>query len=211
MSLLVCCSATAFLLFLASFAWNRQWRVGFVQLAALPWQRSWPLRLVRDGLAVAALGLLLNGCGGSSPTDARSASPASSAQPGGCSFSFTGWSGKETAPNMWWRWSPGTGEIRIVAPHPLDISLEGQIVSVQPPNTVDILLNGSQQTQIANASKSATALKVASLHLHEGENVLTFVSQNKGIKIPGDPRVLAFAIYNLQTHALNGETCSLEP
>lgn len=128
-----------------------------------------------------------------------------------CSFSFTGWYAKETGGSMWWRWSAETGEIHIATAHPMEISLDGQVVSAQPPNTVDILVNGSQQEQLAISSKEAAPLKAASLHLHEGENVLAFVSRNKGIKIPPDDRVLAIAIYNLQTRALNGGTCSLEP
>jgi hypothetical protein len=194
-----------FLLFVAACVSSGDgWR------AELPWQRSRLFRFALCGLAAGALALLLNACGGSAPapTETRGGSAASA---NGCSFSFKGFSDKEAGTGMWWRWSAGTGEVHIVAAQPIDISLDGMVSSIEPPNTVDVLLNGTQQAQIATPSKERAPLKIASLHLNQGENVLTFVSKNKGIKIPTDSRILAIAIGNLQTHALSGGTCTLVP
>lgn len=209
MSLLIYCAVAALLFFSAGFLFTPPRLVPAARL----WQASRPFGLAPCGLAVGTFALLLNGCGGSAPTptEAHTASSAPAASTNACSFSFTGFDPKETGANMWWRWSPAKGEIHIIAAQPMDISIEGQIVSAQPPNATDVLLNGIQQAQIANASTVAALLKLTSVHLNAGENVLAFVSHNKGIRPASDPRLLAIAVYNLQTHALNGGTCTLEP
>jgi hypothetical protein len=128
-----------------------------------------------------------------------------------CSFWFTGWYGKETDGPVWWRWTAGQGEIHIVVAQPTEATLDGELSSIQAPNTVDILVNGSQQAQIANNANAPSPVRSLPLHLKAGDNVVDFVSHNKGIRIPNDDRVLAIAIRNLRTQAVNGGACTLEP
>jgi hypothetical protein len=127
-----------------------------------------------------------------------------------CLFSFTGWYGTETDGALWWRWSAGKGGIHIAVAQPMEATLDGEIASIQPPNTVEILVNGIHQARIDNNSSAPSPIPPLPLHLKAGDNVVDFVSRNQGIRVPNDDRVLAIAIRNLRTRAVNS-ACTLVP
>jgi len=89
--------------------------------------------------------------------------------------------------------------------------MTGEVLSINPPNSIRVLVNAETEAVIENDSNAPGFIKFVALHLRAGENVVRFVSRNKGIKIPNDGRVLAIAIRNLQIHAVSGGACLLEP
>ena len=116
----------------------------------------------------------------------------------GCSVSFKGWYGQERAGPDWWRWSSGTGEVHIFVSQDRDITLDGAMSSVQPPNTIHVLLDGQDKTQIQTLNAAPSAFQGISLHLPKGDHAVEFVSNKPGTRIPGDGRLLAIAIRNLR-------------
>ncbi len=123
-----------------------------------------------------------------------------------CSVGFKGWYSQERSGSAWWRWSSGTSELQIYVPKEQEIALNGDLAAIQPPDTVQILLNGISQAQFEVPSTGAT-FNGLSLHLPKGESVVRFVSRNPGIQPSGDTRLLAFSLRNLQIQA--GEACEL--
>jgi hypothetical protein len=124
-----------------------------------------------------------------------------------CAVAFKGWYSQERSGSDWWRWSSGTSELQVFVPKDQDIVLDGLLASFQPPNTIDILLNGTSEAQIANPSPGLGSLRGLSLHLPKGENVIQFTSRTPGIQPPTDTRILAFSLRNLRIEA--GRACEL--
>jgi hypothetical protein len=63
----------------------------------------------------------------------------------GCSLDFTpGWHAKESTGSDWLRWSDGTGQLAVASRQPLDLVLQGEVLSIVRPNTVAVLNDGRE-------------------------------------------------------------------
>jgi hypothetical protein len=127
----------------------------------------------------------------------------------GCSLSFTGWDGQERAGQDWWRWSSGTGDVHIFVSQDRDITMDGAMSSIQSPNTIHVVLDGQSKTQLQTLTSAPSAFHGISLHLPKGGHTVEFISQNSGTRIPGDGRLLAIAVRNLQVQTPAGE-CKMQ-
>ena len=131
-----------------------------------------------------------------------------SAPEAGCSVAFQGWYDIERSGAQSWRWSSGAGELHIFVSQDRDLTLEGAIVSLQPPNTIDFLLDGVPKSQIQTTSAAPAPLPKMLLHLTKGEHVIAFQSKNPGVRIGSDTRLLAIALHDLNVQTPGG--CELQ-
>jgi hypothetical protein len=127
----------------------------------------------------------------------------------GCVATFDkGWYGQERAGADWWRWSSGTGEIRVSVREDSDIRMDGVLASAQPPNAVSIVLDGESEGQIPTPDSEPRPLQGLSLHLPKGDHVIQFISRNAGRKLPPDTRSLAISLRNLRIQ--NPRRCKMQ-
>jgi hypothetical protein len=134
-------------------------------------------------------------------------------QPPPCTFMFAaGWHALEQDGRAWWRWSEGRGEVHVVTPADGEVVLIGQLSAVQPPNAVDLLVNGAKVVTWEIIGDGAYPFKAVRLHLKAGQHRLVFASHTAAIRLPTDPRLLAFAVRNLLMVSADGAAlCELQP
>ncbi|HTS51215.1 MAG TPA: hypothetical protein VMH05_24880 [Bryobacteraceae bacterium] len=164
-----------------------------------------PLKVATPGKYVIRLAMVQEGVAWFLPRDAaRSVQfPVTVEDPetadGGCSATFDkGWYGQERAGADWWRWSSGTGEIHVSVREDSDIRMDGLLASAQPPNRVNIVLDGESQAQILTPDSAPSQIQGLALHLAKGEHVIQFLSRNAGKTFPTDTRSLAISLRNLR-------------
>jgi hypothetical protein len=132
------------------------------------------------------------------------------AKANGCWAEFSGWYGRETdTSGNWWRWSSGTAGMQVIASRDLDTFLEGRLSSIQQPNNVRLILNGREAARLQIGLPQVVELMGIALHLKQGINNLQFASDNAGIRIPSDSRLLAISVRNLKITTRTGASCLL--
>jgi hypothetical protein len=109
----------------------------------------------------------------------------------------TGWHDPETTDPLRWRWSDGPGQVRVFAERDMEVSMDGALGSSQPPDRVEVLVNGRVVRTLDVTSTEAQSLGPIPLRLHAGENVVEFRPRNPAIRVPNDPRRLAVVVNNL--------------
>jgi hypothetical protein len=133
-----------------------------------------------------------------------------------CVFSLSeGWHSREQGGQSWWRWSPGQAKVSIISKQNLATTLNGELYSIQQPNTVDVLLNGDKVATWEIPAETPTGFHPFSsltLQLVPGDNQLEFISHNPAITPSGDNRPLAIALKDLVLTPSDSNTpCVLRP
>jgi hypothetical protein len=114
-----------------------------------------------------------------------------------CTFPLTwGWYGIERAGADWHRWTGGRARMRVLVARDTDAILRGELVSIQQPNEVDLLLNGKPTATVGITQAGWQPFGPIPLALGHGENSIEFVSRNPPVQIPTDTRWLAIALGN---------------
>lgn len=110
-----------------------------------------------------------------------------------------GWYSPESGGGNTWTWAAGSAAVQVRNPHasPLEFRLRFGLVSTGP-RTVRVVLNGVEIWRTAIDSGDTLAASFPGLSLKSGENRLEFLSDEPGLKIGADPRVLAFSVQNLR-------------
>ncbi len=116
----------------------------------------------------------------------------------------SGWYPVEHSGQDWLCWTDGRGQLSVVVSNDMVAELSGQILSVQRPNDVDIVVNGTKAAsrRVDWTKWEFRDFRPIYLPLKAGENTVEFVSHNPPVKIEGDNRALAVAIRNLSLTAL---------
>jgi hypothetical protein len=129
-----------------------------------------------------------------------------------CTYTMSyGWYKVEQNKQLWWRWMSGLGVVQVNTTRPLRVVMTGSIASITPPDTVDVLVGGTEVATIpVTMHNGREAFDPVVLHLQSGVNTITFHSHNPSGHAKSDPRDLAIAVYNLQI-AANGNipVCAL--
>jgi hypothetical protein len=110
----------------------------------------------------------------------------------------SGWHQVERTETGRRRWSPGTGEIRIFAGEPSTVTFTGEFTTLQVPNSIAVIVNGTQQQTIELSTTHEVSAASLRIQLQHGENRIEFVSANKAAHTAGDLRDLAFSVLNLR-------------
>lgn len=110
-----------------------------------------------------------------------------------------GWYSPESGSGNTWTWAAGSAVVQVRNPHAgsLEFRLRFGLVSTGP-RTVRVVLNGVEIWRTAIALGDALTASFPGLLLRPGENKLEFLSDEPGLKIGADPRVLAFSVQNLR-------------
>jgi hypothetical protein len=116
-------------------------------------------------------------------------------------FTFAnGWYQVEHTGPDWLCWNDGRSAIVVNADQDSFALLTGQMISIQRPNTVDVLVNGVPLTTI-NLDwtewefRSFAPIRIA---LRAGDNRVEFISHERAVTIPPDKRLRAIAVQNLR-------------
>jgi hypothetical protein len=130
-----------------------------------------------------------------------------------CTVMFAaGWYGVERNGSDWSRWTDGRGQLYVYSQQPLEVLLQGKLFSAQRPNRIDILVNGEAMATRPMIEDRFHTFTPVPLSLKAGENQITWVSQNPGIRLPHDTRTLAVAVANLRIIRSDGASaCALLP
>ena len=130
----------------------------------------------------------------------------------GCSFTLTsGWYTTETDGPHWWRWSDGRdARIRILVNGAGPLVLSGQFQSIDPPDRVDVLLNGRLRMTIAITWSGLQPIVPLTLPLRQGENMIQLKARNPARAVVD--RQLAIGVANLAAVAgYTPQRCDLHP
>ncbi|MDP9367452.1 MAG: DUF2723 domain-containing protein [Chloroflexota bacterium] len=115
-----------------------------------------------------------------------------------CAFSMgTGWHDPETTDPLWWRWTDGSGQVRVFAERDMEVSMGGWLGSRQHPDRVEVLVNDRVARTLDVTSVEAQSLGPIPLQLHAGENIVEFRSHHPAIRLPNAPRRLAVVVHQL--------------
>lgn len=115
--------------------------------------------------------------------------------PPSCTFPLTrGWYGIERSGDDWHRWTKGRAGIRVLLGGDSEGVLRGEIVSIQQPNEVEILLDGKPVGAVEIKQAGWQRFGPVHLSLSRGVNWIELVSGNSSTQIPGDTRSLAIAL-----------------
>jgi hypothetical protein len=133
---------------------------------------------------------------------------------GACGLTFlSGWYGREVVGTGWLRWSDGTGQLRATARDSVDLVLEGELISLVRPNTVDLAVNGRQfsSIRIDDPAWAFRPFQPVRLHVDAGQSVvIAFIGHARPAQQPTDPRPLAIALKDLRLRLADGTvTCEL--
>ncbi len=115
-----------------------------------------------------------------------------------------GWHPVERAGCDWWCWTGGRGEARITTERGGHAELHGELYSIQRPNQVDILVNGTKQESVDVDWDMFKPFAPLALSLRAGENLVQFASRNFAVCLATDTRPLSIAVKNLRL-ALDGQ------
>jgi hypothetical protein len=129
-----------------------------------------------------------------------------------CTFWFgAGWYGLEQEGQLWWRWSEARGEVYVLTPTDRDMMLVGQLSVAQLPNAVDLLVDTAKVVTWEIREKAVQPFEPVRPRLKAGLHSLVFVSHTPAVRLPGDPRLLAFALRNLVLVSADGSAlCEFE-
>jgi hypothetical protein len=167
-------------------------------VAAAPGNDTRPLLLGVEGLNVSLRSV--------APTEGIS----------GCALYFTpGWHAKEWAASDWLRWSDGTGQLAIASRQPLNLALQGEVLSIARPNTITVL-NGDQELARWRIDDPAWTFHVfppLSFHVEAGKTLMLRLASGAGpITQASDPRPLTIALRHLTLVPESSATpCEVRP
>ncbi len=114
----------------------------------------------------------------------------------GYTLEFLDFHPEERNDERWWRWTSGRGRIVVHAAREMNVNVRGELISLEAPNRVDVLLNGERVLVVEVGPAKSIPLMPLRIHLVAGRNVLELVSHNAPVVPPGDDRPLALAISN---------------
>ncbi len=124
-----------------------------------------------------------------------------------CTFPLTwGWYGIERSESDWHRWTAGRARIRVLLAQDTKSTLQGEIVSIQQPDEVMVLLNGKPAATLQITRAGWQPFGPIPLTLGRGENSIELISGNPPSQIPTDTRWLAIALGNPTLTLEDGET-----
>jgi hypothetical protein len=120
---------------------------------------------------------------------------------GPCTARFlSGWHALEKSAADWLRWSDGTGQLRIASNEPADLVLEGEVLSLVRPNTIDVIIDGRRVTtwRIDDPSWTSHPFQPLPFHADAGKAVtIQLVGHAGPVTQATDPRPLTIAVRNL--------------
>jgi hypothetical protein len=118
-----------------------------------------------------------------------------------CTLDFTtGWHAKESVASDWFRWSDGTGQLAVASRQPLNLVLEGEVLSIVRPNTITVLSGGREvaRWRIDDPAWMFHAFAPLAFHVDAGKTLmLRLASQAGPITQAADPRPLTIALRHL--------------
>lgn len=109
-----------------------------------------------------------------------------------------GWFSPETADGVIWRWSEGRGVLRITSPAGVALRLmaRGGLASVKGEREVAITQGGTRLWSGRIGERASTFS--FSVDLPGGLTEITFESDEPGVRVEPDPRLLTFHVRNLE-------------
>ncbi len=113
----------------------------------------------------------------------------------------SGWHREEINGLDWVRWSTGRGEMCVVTDTETNVTLWGELYSLQSPNVIQLIVNGQRMTNLDVTWDGFAPLPPVKFHLAPGENRLEIVSRNPALTTAADSRPLAVAVRNLFVEA----------
>jgi hypothetical protein len=134
-------------------------------------------------------------------------------QPPGCLLTFMkGWHAGERYGHGGFRWSDAYGELRVTVSHDIDMVLNGDLNSIQLPNTVELFVDHNRIATWEVMGDGFRPFTPVRFRLTSGEHSIVFASRNPAISLPTDPRPLAISVANLVLVSANGRTfCAMPP
>src|SRR5262249_17615748 len=105
-----------------------------------------------------------------------------------CKAAFTtGWHELERHAQDWWRWTDHRGQIDIQSVQEMEVTLRGELYSIQNPNEADVFVNGEKVTTWRIDRDGFKPFPFLSLNLKAGDNIVELVSHNRAVQVPPDP------------------------
>jgi hypothetical protein len=98
----------------------------------------------------------------------------------------------------------GHAQVNVLVAHASRAKMSGEVVSIQQPNQVDVVVNRVKFTTMEITKEGWQPLGPLTIELKSGENVIEFISHNPPIRIPSDDRQLAVAVGNLHVTTDDG-------
>ena len=124
----------------------------------------------------------------------------------GCVVRFSsGWYPREGNATDWWYWAMHEGSLEVFSAQDTTLTLRGDLMSSRVPNVVQILVNNRKHAEWPAAPRIDITLQ-----LQKGENIVTLVSSEPGLRPPPDDRLLAIGLRNVEFTALDGEPRNCE-
>jgi hypothetical protein len=131
----------------------------------------------------------------------------------GCWFALgPAWYAGDQVGSDWWRWTEGTGKVRVFIQRDTEAAVRGELRSIRWPNNVDVLINGARQMSLEIRPDQFRAFEMLGRRLTTGENLIEFVNQSTEHEPPGDGRPPGVALKNLSlstSDIVSG--CELQP
>ncbi len=109
------------------------------------------------------------------------------------------WYSTERGDSGYWMWSSGEAAVTLHNPHPVAVEARLRFgVSTAADRSITLRLNGRDlwQTTLGKAQHISTV--IGELKLDPGRNEIVFTTDQPGVHVGGDPRLLAFSIHNLR-------------
>lgn len=122
----------------------------------------------------------------------------------------TGWYQQEALIPDSWRWTGDEGSIEIALPEAGSVLLAGSVESIQTPNTVDIVANGTTVQTLEINPGNPVDLDRLRIDLPAGSSTITFRSHNSPTLLPTDERPLAISVWNLVIYPGDGSSRCLQ-
>jgi hypothetical protein len=97
------------------------------------------------------------------------------------------------------------GSLEVFSAQDTTLTLRGDLMSSRVPNVVQILVNNRKHAEWPAAPRIDITLQ-----LRKGENIVTLVSSEPGLRPPPDDRLLAIGLRNVEFTALDGEPRNCE-
>lgn len=128
-----------------------------------------------------------------------------------CTWIHTeGWHQAEALIPDAWRWTGSSGTIAIAMEEPASIVISGEFRTIEAPNTVRLLMNGSEIGAFDLDGTGSDAFALTPIELPAGTSIITFVSENEAVVPPNDGRPLAMSMWNPDIRPADGSSPCLQ-
>jgi hypothetical protein len=130
----------------------------------------------------------------------------------GCWFALgPAWNAGDQGGSDWWRWTEGTGRVRVFVQRDTEAAVRGELRSLRWPGSVEVLLNGTRQMSLEIGPDQFRPFEMIGRRLTIGENLIEFVNQSPE-QPPADGRPPGVALKNLTLSTSDTVPgCELQP